>query len=261
MVYHIKNDTDLESAVRTMEFKYNEKQPVYKQLSDALREQIKKNYKPNDKLLSEREIMKRYKVSRNTVREALNELEHIGYIYRQHGKGTFVANMASNTTKIGEEYSFSEQMKSLGRKPETVILEMVERTANEYFSKKLHINVGDGMIKLKRLRKADGIPMMIDRTYLPAKKFKGISAYELDTQQRSLYNVFLEDFGERVKLADETLYAGIISDEDAKQLDIASNSPGFMFQRTTYNHKNEVIEYTVSSARGDQFVYNIKYKN
>lgn len=244
-----------------MGFKYNEKQPVYEQLVDALREQIKQNYKPNDKLLSEREIMKRYAVSRNTVREALSELEHIGYIYRQHGKGTFVANMADNTAKIGDEYSFSEQMKSLGRTPETRILEMSERTANDYFSEKLHINIGDPMIKLKRLRLADGKPMMIDRTYLPAAKFQGLSAYELETKQRSLYTVFLEDFGEKVRLADEMLFAGIISDEDAKVLEISSNSPGFMLRRTTYNHKNEIIEYTISSARGDQFVYNIKYKN
>ena len=42
------------------------------------RKQIKNNYKPNDKLLSEREIMRKYEVSRNTVREALSELENIG---------------------------------------------------------------------------------------------------------------------------------------------------------------------------------------
>jgi GntR family transcriptional regulator len=244
-----------------MAFKYNEKQPVYGQLMDALREQIKNNYKPNDKLLSEREIMKKYEVSRNTVREALSELEHIGYIYRQHGKGTFVANITDDTARIGDEYSFSEQMKTLGRKPETKILEMAELTANEYFSERLNIKLGDPVIKLKRLRLADGQPMMIDRTYLPAAKFDGLSIYELETKQRSLYTVFLEDYGEKVRLADEMLSAGIISEADAKLLEVTPSSPGFMLRRTTYNHKNEIIEYTVSSARGDQFVYNIKYRN
>ncbi|MHC3413889.1 GntR family transcriptional regulator, partial [Pediococcus pentosaceus] len=43
-----------------MGFNYNEKQPVYGQLVDELRKQIKNNYKPNDKLLSEREIMRKY---------------------------------------------------------------------------------------------------------------------------------------------------------------------------------------------------------
>ena len=170
-------------------------------------------------------------------------------------------DIASELDKIGDEYSFTEQMKSLGRKPETKIIEMSERKADEYFSGKLRINVGDPIVKLKRLRLADGMPMMIDRTYLPAEKFENLSIYELETKQRALYNVFLEDYGEKVRLADEMLSVGIISDKDADLLKIAPNSPGFMLRRTTYNHKNEIIEYTISSARGDQFVYNIKYKH
>ncbi|MDC9259387.1 GntR family transcriptional regulator, partial [Clostridioides difficile] len=94
-----------------MEFKYNGKRPVYSQLVDVWRKEIKNNYHPNDKLLSGREILRKYAVSRNTVREALSELENIGYIYRQRGKGTFVANMIDYTQKIGDEYSFTEQMK------------------------------------------------------------------------------------------------------------------------------------------------------
>ena len=244
-----------------MGFEYNNKRPVYEQLADALRNEIKQNCRPNDKLLSEREIMKKYEVSRNTVREALSELENIGYIYRQHGKGTFVANMAKKTAELGNEYSFTEQMKALGRQPMTKILKLTKESANEYFSKKLGIAFGSEMIKLKRLRIADNQPMMIDRTYLPAKVFPDLSKVELEDQQRSLYNVFLEDYGQKVKLADETLFAGIITDEDAHLLNIKPNLPGFMLRRTTYNQKNEIIEYTISSARGDQFVYNIKYRN
>lgn len=244
-----------------MEFKYNEKRPVYSQLVDVLRKEIKNNYQPNDKLLSEREIMRKYAVSRNTVREALSELENIGYIYRQRGKGTFVANMIDYTQKIGDEYSFTEQMKSMGRKPETRILEMYQRDADEYFSQKLKVPVGTCLIKLKRLRLADGQPIMIDRTYLPQAKFPNLSRDDLELKQRSLYAIFLEDYGEKVKVADERLSVGIISDEDAKLLNVASNTAGFLARRTTYNHKNEIIEYTISSARGDQFVYNIKYRH
>ena len=186
-----------------MEFKYNEKRPVYSQLVDVLRKEIKNNYQPNDKLLSEREIMRKYAVSRNTVREALSELENIGYIYRQRGKGTFVANMIDYTQKIGDEYSFTEQMKSMGRKPETRILEMYPRDADEYFSQKLKVPVGTCLIKLKRLRLADGQPIMIDRTYLPQAKFPNLSRDDLELKQRSLYAIFLEDYGEKVKVADE----------------------------------------------------------
>ncbi len=43
---------------------------------------------PNDRMLSERKICDEYGVSRTTVRLAMAELEHMGYIYKRHGKGT-----------------------------------------------------------------------------------------------------------------------------------------------------------------------------
>ena len=49
------------------------------------------NLNDDEKMLSEREICLKYDVSRTTVRAALNELEEMGYIFKRHGKGTFVS--------------------------------------------------------------------------------------------------------------------------------------------------------------------------
>lgn len=244
-----------------MSIKYDKKQPLYEQLMDKLKTKIKEDYKPNDKLPSEREIMRNYAVSRNTVRQALNELEILGFIFRQHGKETFVANAISNPATLGNEHSFTKQMKALGRKPETKIMEYSVRQANQYFAERLHIAEGNRIIKLKRLRSADGVPVMIDRTYLPYEKFAGLSPDELEVKHRSLYGVFAEDYGEVFHIADEALSAGRISDRDASVLKVPLGTPGLMLKRTTYNQKNEIIEFTLSSTRSDQYVYNIRYKN
>ncbi len=244
-----------------MTIKYDKKEPLYEQLMDTIKVKIKNDYKADDKLPSEREIMRKYSVSRNTVRQALNELEILGLIYRQHGKGTFVANATDNPATLGNEHSFTKQMIALGRKPETKIMEYSVRPANKYFANKLNINEGDRIIKLKRLRSADKVPVMIDRTYLPFSKFEGLSAVELEVKHRSLYAVFAEDFGEEFRIADEALSAGRISDKDADVLQVAQGSPGLMLKRTTFNQQNEIIEFTLSSTRSDQYVYNIRYKN
>ncbi|GEP19268.1 GntR family transcriptional regulator [Pediococcus argentinicus] len=244
-----------------MELKSAKNQPLYEQLVDRLRKNIKNNYKANDKLPSEREIMRMYSVSRNTVRQAFNELEILGFIYRKHGKGTFVAKLVENPTSLGDEYSFTEQMKAIGRTPETRILEYSIREAGEYFGSKLQIGSMDKMLKLKRLRIADGIPTMIDRTYLPYYKFSSLSIDELEKKHRALYSVFSEDFDEIVSVADEEISAVRITDKDSHVLQVPEDSPGMMLNRTTYNQKNEVIEYTISSARSDHFVYKIRYEN
>ena len=73
--------------------------PLYYQLMDIIIEMIEReNLKENDKLPSERELCKEYNVSRSTVRQAIQELEKEGYIYRMHGKGTFVS--PKNLNKI-----------------------------------------------------------------------------------------------------------------------------------------------------------------
>ena len=66
--------------------------PLYYQLIDILIEMIEKGYiSENDQLPSERELCETYNVSRSTVRQAMQELEREGYVYREHGKGTFVS--------------------------------------------------------------------------------------------------------------------------------------------------------------------------
>lgn len=52
-----------------------------------------------DKLPSENELSKSYSVSRQTVRKALQILQEEGYIYAEHGRGTFCTDMMKHTRK------------------------------------------------------------------------------------------------------------------------------------------------------------------
>lgn len=67
-----------------------EKTPKYMQIAEYFkREILEGNISPGEKLLSENEIVEKFKVSRHTVRQALMELEKGKYIYKEQGKGTF----------------------------------------------------------------------------------------------------------------------------------------------------------------------------
>ncbi len=50
-----------------------------------------------EKLPSENKLAERYKISRHTVRKALSILENEGYIYAEHGKGTFCSELVRHT--------------------------------------------------------------------------------------------------------------------------------------------------------------------
>ncbi|MEQ3460957.1 GntR family transcriptional regulator [Enterococcus cecorum] len=236
---------------------FNSKQPLYDQLVDLLKEKIETELEPNTKLESERELSNRYGLSRTTVRLALQELEKMGYIYRRHGKGTYVSDLSKSAKNITSSYSFTEQTKALGKTPKTVILEFETIEANKYFANKLQVSLGEPLYKMKRLRLADDEPMMLERTYLPVKKFWNLTQALLET--KPLYDLFSQDYQQVVHIADEEFYASIVRNKDMAYLEIKEGSAVLNLVRTTYNIDNEVIEYTLSVARADQFHYQVRH--
>ena len=231
------------------------KQPLYDQLVDILTEKIEHEYRPGDLLPSERELSKYYGLSRTTVRLALQELERLGLVVRQHGRGTFVADRSVQATNLSQTYSFTDQMREMGRDPSTTILEFVEIDADKNLAEKMGVRMGDKLFKIERLRCADGMPMMVERTYMPVRKFMSLKRPMLE--HASLYTVIEQVFHEKIRVAEEEFFASIARPADAHLLGIGEGAPVLDLVRTTYDVGNEIIEYTLSVARADQFKYKI----
>lgn len=234
------------------------KQPLYDQLVDILTERIEHELSAGDMLPSERELSERYGLSRTTVRLALQELERLGLVVRQHGRGTFVSDRSARTANLMQAYSFTEQMRSMGRDPLTTILEFSEVEADKHLSEHMNVRLGERLYKLKRLRAADGTPMMVERTYLPVRKFLSLKRPLLT--QRSLYDIIENEYREKISVAEEEFFASIARSADAHLLDISEGSPVLDLVRTTYNVYNEIVEYTLSVARADQFKYKVSHR-
>ena len=234
------------------------RQPLYDQLVDILTDKIEHEYRPGDLLPSERELSDRYGLSRTTVRLALQELERLGLVIRQHGRGTFVADRSTQTTNLSQAYSFSEQMRSMGREPSTTILEFSVIEADKNLAEHMGTRIGERLYKIKRLRSADDMPMMVERSYLPVRKFMTLKRPMLE--KKALYDIVEQDFREKIGVAEEEFFASIARPADAHLLDISEGAPVLDLIRTTYNTSNETVEYTLSVARADQFKYKVYHR-
>lgn len=228
-------------------------QPLYEQLADTLIEQITRECQPGDLLPSERRLSERYCLSRTTVRAALLELEKLGLVVRQHGRGTFVADTATRAANLTQAWSFTEQMRSMGRKPTTTILEFGRVKPDEGIDTELGLLPGEQAIRMYRLRSADSTPMMVETSYLPAGEFPGLSFEEVSS--KPLYDIMEQDYHEKILYAEEESYASVARGPEAELLDIAEGAPVLKLVRTTYNDRNRAIEHTLSTARADQFKY------
>ncbi|MGV3080310.1 GntR family transcriptional regulator [Streptococcus sp. 32226D021BW] len=237
-----------------MSGQFDEK-PLYLQLVDELEVAIRERMVPNEKLLSERELTQVHGVSRITVRLALQELEKRGLVYKKHGKGTYVSEILDTAVDLSQSYSFTDQMRKIGKEPRTSILSFQTVPATDYLAQHLQLRKGEEVFEIERLRLADEIPMMLERTYVPASLFPSLSADRM--MELPLYELFLEDYDQTIRLAEEEFYASISLDNEAKMLSIPNNSPVLHLVRKTYNDKNRIIEFTLSIARADQFRYKI----
>ena len=231
------------------------RQPLYEQLANMLRYRIENEMDPDDPLPSERELSDSYGLSRTTVRLALQELEHMGLIYRQRGRGTFVADVSERATDLMGGYSFTDQQRQLGRVPKTTILEFDSIEANKFLAQHMHVILGEKLFRIKRLRSADNVPMMLEVTYLPVSQFFSLTAH--DVEQKSLYQIFEEDYNVKIGVAEEEFKASIARSDDATLLQISEGSPVLSLTRTTFNDRNIIVEFTLSVARADQFRYKI----
>ncbi|WP_234031426.1 GntR family transcriptional regulator [Lentibacillus cibarius] len=229
--------------------------PLYLQLMEELIKKIdNREFQVNEKLPSERELCDLYDMSRITVRQTLQELEREGYIYKAHGKGTFVASQSYHQNLINL-YSFTEEMKSLGKRPVTKVLSFREIEIEERIATKMNLEPLDEVFQVVRLRIADNVPLMYETSYLPKKNFPKLT--EQDLKERPMYDVFNEDYQIVVTKATERFSATNVRKEEAKQLQMEENQPAMLVKRYAYYNHN-LIEYTVSVARGDKFDYTVE---
>lgn len=253
VVVKLQQRTDYKAAINRLSGV-----PLYLQLIDALTRDIENHvYKSGDQLPSERELCELYELSRITVRQALQELEREGVITKKHGKGTFVAENSFQQNLVNL-YSFTDEMKRLGKVPKTKVLEFEVISLNSRLAEKLGLDAGIEVVRVTRLRLADSQPLMYETTYLPRTIFPYLTREQLE--QRSMYTIFREDYQVYVTKAIEKFTATKMQKNEAAQLNEATETPAILIKRYGYDHER-LVEYTSSIVPSGKFYYRVEMTN
>lgn len=145
--------------------------PKYYILKQKLIEKIdQEEFKANELIPSERELIQMYDVSRITVRKAIDELVNEGYLYKVQGKGTYVKADAYSQDLISIT-SCTEDVVNLGMTPSRTVISASVVEADNKRSRNLELGENEKVFRLERIYYADNEPINHTVTYLPYKLF------------------------------------------------------------------------------------------
>jgi len=227
------------------------KVPYYHQLYEMMRDSIiDGELSPGQALPTEYELVERYSISRTTVRHAFDQLVNEGLVYRQSGRGTFVAHPTVEQG-IGKITSFTEDMRQRGFTPGTEVLRTRLLLAPATIAEKLGVEAAEELALIIRLRLADDEPMSVEESYLRHGLCAGILAH--DYARRSLTRILELEYGIAILRARQVIQAIPATRSLAHMLSTKEGGPLLYIQRVSYTQSGEPIEYLRLYHRGDRY--------
>jgi len=231
--------------------------PLYFQFKNILLNMMKSGkLQPGDMIPTEFELCAIYKISRTTIRQALTELVNEKKFYRVKGRGTFVSQNKIYQDFIRKIESYNAEMRRKGYTPSSKVLNLKVIPSNTEISNALELPINTDVIQLKRLRYADGEPIVITHTYLPYTLCKHILNYDMGKE--SLYKTLAKNIHTQIHRVIRQIEAIMPTKEDCDLLKITKTTAIQLFHYTGYNKFNTPIEYTISRYRGDKSVFTIE---
>jgi GntR family transcriptional regulator len=219
--------------------------PLHFQLKDAIIRDIGNGrYGADSAILSERELCVEYAVSRTTVRKAIADLMHEGWLYVVSGKGSFVANRTL-TQDIEPLVGFTQAIERQGLVAATKILRFHRCDADDELAALMGVRPGSALIELVRLRIVTEKPVAVQTVFLPEHLCPGILGFDFNV--RSLYDVFRSDYGLELVSGHTKIDAALADDVEKSWLALPEPAAILRSEQITKLADNRIIELCRSS--------------
>lgn len=185
------------------------------------------------------ELAQRYGTTAITVRRALRLLEEEGLIRVEHGVGTFVADWARGYDLLHLP-SFSAEMAARALRSETEVLDRDADACSAVAATALGLEANAPLAVLTRLRRVEGVPIAVQRSFVPASLARVVAEYG---PQSSLYDLLRSRSGRMPVAAEERIQAVAVPAEPARSLGLAANALGWLSERTTSDAEGRPLVY------------------
>jgi GntR family transcriptional regulator len=232
--------------------------PLYFQVMTAVRENILTGeWAPGTQIPGELDLAQRLGVSVVTIRQALSQLVHEGFVRREKAKGTFVSWKGPVRQSANLEVE-ADDLVTLDRASTSFKLISSDPVPPpKEIQQKLQIGADEKATRIERIRLSQGHPLAYVVSYVPFRIGSRIPKKQLEKaplpiiiETVSAINITEVKHAVAARLADE---------EVARHLEISSGSPVLFVQRD-YLQRKKTIMISVGFYRSDLFSYRLTLK-
>ena len=220
---------------------------IWKQIEKQLLADISDGvFTPGEKMPTEMELVRRFGVNRHTVRRAMAALVDSNVVRVEQGRGAFVQEQIP----LGSKTRFSQIVSGRHRLPDKRLISSEVLKANSTIAQFLDVKPGTRVIELFSVSEADGVPLAVATSYLPAARFDGI--VEIFVETKSLTEAFkrfgIDDYTRKTTRISATLPSSRV----ANLLKQARNRPVISTESVDVDSAGAPIEYGVTAFSSDR---------
>lgn len=233
--------------------------PIYKMIERDLRRKILDGKLiQGDLVPSENELASTYKVSRMTVRQAINNLVLDKYIRRHKGLGTFVTyNLRDMDTQKKSSFSFTIETRGVDTPITRRVLVFIESMADEDIAKRLQLKVGDPIIYIECLHQHRLVPVAYEYMYLPKNMYSNL---QKETFENSFYEYIQTELNWRIRNSDRAIEVRELDKRTAEMLHQKEGDPSLYMNSVTYLDNGRAFEYTRCYYLAEHFRFTHDFK-
>ncbi|MGH3103376.1 MAG: GntR family transcriptional regulator [Gaiellaceae bacterium] len=228
--------------------------PRYHEIEQALRARIAE-LEPDEPLPSDAMLCEEFGVSRMTARNAVQRLVQEGLVYRLPGRGTFVARPLAHR-QAGKVWSFTDEMRRRGRAPSSRLVERAVRRPTPEEATQLRLGKHASAVAVRRVRLADGEPIVLEHAVFPETCAPPILAAELE---HGSLHATLVAAGRVPTTGRATLTAETATAEDARLLGLECGAPLLVERRLIADQRGRPLELTESRYAGSRYALDVDF--
>ncbi|MCK9472036.1 MAG: GntR family transcriptional regulator [Bacilli bacterium] len=225
--------------------------PIYQIIEKDLRVAILNGeFKQGDLVPSETELAAKYKVSRMTVRQAINNLLIDGYIYRHKGRGTFVTFNKMEMEKNSHFFNYNSEVHDIDGPMVTTMMNFEVSQADEIVAARLQLKIGAPIYYIERLKTNKNIVLVYERLYLPCNMYPNLTE---ENFPNSFYKYVEEELLWKIKNSTLAIEARALSKKVSELFHQQEGEPTLYVSSVAYLDNGRAFEYTRSYYNAEYF--------